>query len=456
MGAAMQPHFISDQSLDEEPDQPGVARPLPVLADANDDGVLLERIRARLTDGRIAASFGVDAAQLFEQMPVEELPLLPIVHMASVTKNMVLLLAVEAVEQGEASLDDLVTITEAAASALGSQMGLNPESEADDLQTGEVQSLRTLLHGMMLRSGNDAAAAVAEHLSGDGNFAAFVARMNVRASQLGLTQTLYGETYAESAAPAGGGISTPRDQTALWLFANQNPLFAEIAAANQYDGCGTTAQGAPRCYSLPKTAASSYTGLQGWKGGRLGIRIRQSYFPYHIGPDGINGTADDGPFCVGNGCLVAQARRLERDMVVGLQQTGNRWAAADTLFRYGFERQFTPDRRGPETFVVDGVIDFALDAVHDGLGLTVDVHDDGGNFLVCSWQLSADVGQIGPIGCRVQGLQGVAGGAASAAAPTRIDGRRISTLQADGDFWTGHSLDGQLQLNLWRVGPKEP
>lgn len=456
MGVSMQPHFISDQSLDDLPNQLGVARPVPVLADATDEGVLLERIRARLTDGRLAGGFGVNAGVLFEQMPVDELPLLPRVHMASVTKNMVLLLAVEAIEQGLASLDDMVTISTVAANVGGSQMGPDSESDADDLQPGEVQSLRTLLHGMMLRSGNDAAAAIAEHLSGLGNFAAFVASMNLRAGQLGMTQTLYGETNSAAGAPAGGGISTPRDQTALWLFANQKPLFAQIAAATQYAGCGTTAQGFVRCYALDKFSATSYTGLQGWKGGNGGFSIRQSYFPYHIGPDGISGTADDGPFCVGNGCLVAQARRLERDMVVGLQQTGNRWTAAATLFRYGYELQFTPDRRGPQTGAGNGVIDFALDDVHDTLGVTVDVRDASGNFRVCSWQLSADVGQIGQIGCQAQGLQGVAGGAASAAAPTRIDGTRISTLQADGDYWTGHRLDGQLLLNLWRVGPKEP
>ena len=143
-------------------------------------------------------------------------------------------------------------------------------------------------------------------------------------------------------------------------------------------------------------------------------------------------------------------------MVVGLQQTGNRWAAADALFRYGFERQFTADRRGPELPAIDGVIDFALDDVHDTLGLTVDVHDASGNIQLCSWQLSADVGQVGLLGCRSLALQGVAAGAASAAVPTRIDGSRISSLQADGDHWTGHTLDGRLLLNLWRVGPKQP
>lgn len=287
----------------------------------------------------------------------------------------------------------------------------------------------------------------------DGSFATFVARMNARASQLGLTQTLYGETDPAAGAPAGGGISTPADQTRLWLFANQKPLFAQIAAVRSHAGCGSTALGAQRCYSIVKPGDSGYTGLEAWKGGNGGFAIRTSFDPYRIGADNTWGTADAGPHCVGSGCLVAQARRLERDMVVGLQQTGNRWAAADALFRDGFERQCTADRRGPGLPALDGVVDVGLDHVHDILGITVHVHGASGNFLVCSWQLSADVGQVGVPGCRSLALPGVAAGAASAAVPTRIDGSRLSTLQADGDDWTGHTQDGRLLLNLWRVGP---
>ena len=76
-------------------------------------------------------------------------------------------------------------------------------STTDDLQEGEKQTLENAAHGMMLRSGNDAAAAIARDISGYGNFDEFVARMNLRASQLGLEDTLYGETDSPAGAARG-------------------------------------------------------------------------------------------------------------------------------------------------------------------------------------------------------------------------------------------------------------
>lgn len=95
------------------------------------------------------------------------------IPMASTTKIMTTLLALEA-----GGLDETVEVSREAAQAGGAGLGL---------RMGQRLPLRSLLAGLMLRSGNDAATAVAEHVAGTEE--AFVARMNARARQLGLSDT---------------------------------------------------------------------------------------------------------------------------------------------------------------------------------------------------------------------------------------------------------------------------
>src|SRR5260221_6958604 len=96
--------------------------------------------------------------------------------MASCTKIMTALLAVE-----HGSLDQVITVG-ADAHAL-----VRADSSYMGLGTGEKLTLRDLLYGLVLPSGNDAAIAIADGISG--NVTDFVALMNQRAAQLGLTHT---------------------------------------------------------------------------------------------------------------------------------------------------------------------------------------------------------------------------------------------------------------------------
>ena len=97
---------------------------------------------------------------------------------ASITKIMTLLLAMEALAEGEVSLEDEVLTSEYASSMGGSQVYL---------AAGEIQTFETLLKCIAVASGNDASVAVAEHISGTEE--AFVALMNKRAEQLGMADT---------------------------------------------------------------------------------------------------------------------------------------------------------------------------------------------------------------------------------------------------------------------------
>ncbi len=97
---------------------------------------------------------------------------------ASVTKIMTLLLIYEAVEQKKINWDDMVTVSEHAASMGGSQIYLEPN---------EQQKVEDLTKSIAIASANDAAVAMAEHIGGSED--GFVALMNEKAKSLGMTKT---------------------------------------------------------------------------------------------------------------------------------------------------------------------------------------------------------------------------------------------------------------------------
>lgn len=97
---------------------------------------------------------------------------------ASVTKVMTLLLVMEAIRDGKIAWTDTVTVSERAASMGGSQVFLEP---------GETMSVRDMVKSVVIASANDAAVALAEHVSGSEE--AFVSAMNRRAAELGMVNT---------------------------------------------------------------------------------------------------------------------------------------------------------------------------------------------------------------------------------------------------------------------------
>jgi D-alanyl-D-alanine carboxypeptidase len=103
---------------------------------------------------------------------------------ASLVKLMTLYLAFEDLEADRATLDEPVVISHASATTPRYRMGL---------RTGEVVPLRILLEGVAIASANDAATAVAEHLSGDET--TFVGRMNAKALELGMRATRYANPH---------------------------------------------------------------------------------------------------------------------------------------------------------------------------------------------------------------------------------------------------------------------
>ncbi len=101
-------------------------------------------------------------------------------EIASMTKMMTVLLAIEAVNRGEISLHERIQVSKAAAKLGGSQVFLDPK---------ENFSLAELLKTIMIVSANDSAYLVAETIGG--NVGSFVNKMNQRAKQLGMNNTRF-------------------------------------------------------------------------------------------------------------------------------------------------------------------------------------------------------------------------------------------------------------------------
>jgi len=97
---------------------------------------------------------------------------------ASVTKVMTLLLVMEEIESGRMSESDMVTCSAHASSMGGSQIWL---------EEGEQMSVHDMLKAVSVVSANDCAVALAEHIAGSEE--SFVARMNERAAELGMSDT---------------------------------------------------------------------------------------------------------------------------------------------------------------------------------------------------------------------------------------------------------------------------
>ena len=178
---------------------------------------------------------------LFEKDAYERLP------MASTTKIMTSLLLCES-----GRLAETVTVSERAASTEGTAMGL---------RSGDRVTLRTLLYGMLLSSGNDAANMTAEALAGSVD--SFAAQMNVRAAQIGMLDTHFANP---SGLPDENHYSTAYDMALLARESLRNPVFADICAQQEAQ---VTFGNPPAAHTLTNhnRLLSTCTGVTGIKTG---------------------------------------------------------------------------------------------------------------------------------------------------------------------------------------------
>lgn len=146
---------------------------------------------------------------------------------ASMSKLMTLYVAFEAVRSGRLTLDERLPVSEHAMSYGGSTMFLD---------TTDRVRVEDLLRGIIVLSGNDACAVIAEALSPDGTEAGFARFMTQRAQQLGMTNSMFRNA---SGWPAEGHVMSMRDLALLARriiedFPDFYKMFAEMEF--QFDG----------------------------------------------------------------------------------------------------------------------------------------------------------------------------------------------------------------------------
>lgn len=133
---------------------------------------------------------------------------------ASLTK---IITAIVAIENG--NLNDLVKVGPHSVGVEGSSIYL---------KVGEKLPLKTLLYGLMLRSGNDAATAIAEHIGG--SVEGFVYLMNQKAEHLGLKNTHFTNPHGLDHAEH---YSSARDLALITAYGMKNAAFKEIVGTKE-------------------------------------------------------------------------------------------------------------------------------------------------------------------------------------------------------------------------------
>jgi len=168
---------------------------------------------------------------------------------ASLTKMMTLYMVFEALEEGHLRMDDRVMMSRRAARQPPSKLGIKP---------GKTLSVETAIRALAIKSANDVAAAVAEHLAGSER--QFALMMTAKARSLGMSNTTFRNA---SGLPHRSQLSTARDMSklarALLLhFPHRYHYFSE--AAFKYSG---------KTYKTHNKLLTNYEGTDGIKTGYI-------------------------------------------------------------------------------------------------------------------------------------------------------------------------------------------
>ena len=135
---------------------------------------------------------------------------------ASITKIMTCIIALE-----NTNIENIVTVDESILKAYGSGIYI---------QIGERISVKDLLYGLMLRSGNDAAVMIASYISGSEE--EFVKLMNNKAKEIGMTNTIFNNSSGLD--EKGGNYSTAYDMALLTKYAMKNEMYRTIVSTKTH------------------------------------------------------------------------------------------------------------------------------------------------------------------------------------------------------------------------------
>ncbi|WP_159882926.1 D-alanyl-D-alanine carboxypeptidase family protein [Paenibacillus puerhi] len=246
-------------------------------------------------------------------------------RIASLTKIMT---AIVAIEHGK--LSDMAKV---------SKNAFGKEGSSIYLKLNEEMNLKDLLYGLMLRSGNDAAVTIAEHVGG--SVEGFAYLMNEKARMIGMTNSSFKNP---SGLDEEGHFSTANDMAKLTAYALRNPVFQEIVRT--------------KVKKVPNPNESwNYTWLN-----------KNKMLTLYEGADGVK----TGYTKLAKRCLVSSATRGGQQVAVVTLNDPNDWLDHSRLLDYGF--QYYPlqtlVRRGE---VIDGTafaaeVDLRYPASEDEVG----------------------------------------------------------------------------------------
>ena len=250
---------------------------------------------------------------------------------ASVTKIMTLLLVMEAIGRGELHYEDTVTVSKNAASMGGSQVYLSE---------GEQISVEELLKAVCVSSGNDAAVALAEQVSGVTEL--FVQQMNNRAKELGMADTCF---LNPTGLPAEGHV------TSAW----------DIALMSR-----------ELILHHPDIRRFTTIWMDTIRGGEFGLSNTNKLIRFYEGATGLKtGSTDAAGYCIS---ATAERGGMELIAVIlGGETSQQRFEDAKTLLNYGFSTYALADVTPAELPVLP---------VRLGSAPTVTAELSGGKLLV--------------------------------------------------------------------------
>ncbi len=227
--------------------------------------------------------------------------------MASTTKIMTAYVVLRLAADNPRVLDETIVVSETAARTVGSSARI---------RTGDRVAMRDLLYGLLLPSGNDAAAAFAEHFgprfrAGDNPTAAFVAQMNRQAQMLHLAETRYLDPHG-----LGGNQTSARNLATLAWQAMQDPRFRRYVQTRRHQCSVTTAEDKRRAVVWNNT--NRLLGIEGYDGIKTGTTT------------------------AAGSCLVASGRRGTYHLLVvvlGSTSDEGRYVDARNLFRWAWQQR---------------------------------------------------------------------------------------------------------------------
>ncbi len=206
---------------------------------------------------------------------------------ASITKIVAAIIGVESTKP-----DDVVTVDV--------DNFFSGDSTLMGLETGMQMTMRDLLYGLLLPSGNDAAVAIARYVAGD--VPSFVERMNAKVRELGLKDTNFTNPHGLDAA---GHYSSAYDMAMLGRYAIKDLLIAQIVKTQNY--------------------TPNWSGGELWNGNLL--------LWLYPGADGIK----TGWTEKAGQTIIATAERDGRRLIVAALGSQDRYADAIRLLDWGFE-----------------------------------------------------------------------------------------------------------------------